>query len=68
MSKVKTSQNFEKEAKKLLKKYRYLAKEIAELIDELAQNPVKGTPLGKTVIKFVLLLKVRGKARLEAGE
>lgn len=68
MSTVKTSQNFEKEAKKLLKKYRSLAKEIAEVIDELSQNPDKGTPVGKTAIKFVLLSKVRGKASLEVGE
>lgn len=67
MSNVKTSQNFEREAKKLIKKYRSLAKEIIELIDELSQNPIKGTPLGKNCYKIRIAIKSKGKVNLEAG-
>ena len=39
MSVVITSENFEKDAKRLLKKYKSLASEIAILIDSLAATP-----------------------------
>lgn len=67
MSNVKTSQNFEREAKKLIKKYRSLAKEIIELIDELSQNPIKGTPLGKNCYKIRIAIKSKGKGKSGGG-
>jgi mRNA-degrading endonuclease RelE of RelBE toxin-antitoxin system len=43
--KIELSDNFKKEAKKLSKKYPSLKNELAELFEELEENPTKGTPL-----------------------
>ena len=40
--KVELSDNFKKEAKRLVKKYPSLKSEIADLITELEANPTKG--------------------------
>lgn len=47
MSIVITSPNFEKEAKRLIKKYRSLAQELAVLIDDLAKNQTQRESLFK---------------------
>ncbi len=52
--KVETTANFEKEAKKLIKKYRSLQQEIDKLIDKLEINPVKGVLLGNNIYKIRL--------------
>lgn len=67
MSNVQTSQNFEKEAKKLIKKYRSLVREIEELISELSQNPIKGTPLGKNCYKIRIAIKSKGRGKSGGG-
>lgn len=61
--KVETTANFEKEAKKLIKKYRSLNQEINELIDELEINPIKGVPLGNNIYKIRLAVKSKGKGK-----
>jgi len=43
---IEISDNFKKEAKKLFKKYPSLYSEIAQLIEELKENPRMGTHLG----------------------
>ena len=43
--KVDTTDNFEREAKRLINKYKSLKKEIEDLIDELEENPEKGTDI-----------------------
>ncbi|MFN8357830.1 MAG: hypothetical protein U0Y10_25445 [Spirosomataceae bacterium] len=63
MSTVITSANFEKEAKRLIKKYRSLAVEIATLIQSLAENPTQGTPLGKDCYKIRLAIQSKGKGK-----
>ena len=40
-----------------------MAKEIAELIDELSRNPIKGKPLGKNCYKIRLSIKSKGKGK-----
>ena len=62
--KIELTNNFKKEAKKLIKKYASLRAEIAELGKELAQNPTTGTPLGNDVykIRFAIASKNKGKA------
>ena len=49
--------NFEKEAKKLLRKYVSLSSELSTLESELYENPKKGTPLGNNSFKIRLAIK-----------
>lgn len=60
---VDTTENFEKEAKKLLKKYKSLEYEIGELIDSLEQKPFQGKHLGNQVYKIRLKVKSKGKGK-----
>jgi mRNA-degrading endonuclease RelE of RelBE toxin-antitoxin system len=60
---VDTTENFEKEAKKLLKKYKSLKDEIGELIDSLEQEPFQGKHLGNQVYKIRLKVKSIGKGK-----
>ena len=61
--KVELSDNFKKEAKRLVKKYRSLKSEIADLITELEANPTKGTPLGNDIYKIRLAIASKGKGK-----
>jgi mRNA-degrading endonuclease RelE of RelBE toxin-antitoxin system len=51
MTKVVLSKHFVRESKALYKKYRSLAKDVVQLIEELELNPKSGTALGKIAIK-----------------
>ena len=55
--------NFSKEAKKLLKKYKSLKSELRELNEELLRNPKLGTPIGKNSYKIRLAVKSKGKGK-----
>lgn len=61
--KVETLPNFEREAKRLIKKYNSLGKEIRKLIDSLEQNPNQGTHLGNNVYKIRLAIKSKSKGK-----
>jgi len=61
--KVELTENFIKEAKKLIKKYASLREEIAELGKELAKNPTSGTPLGNDVYKIRLSIASKNKGK-----
>ncbi|MEO8759976.1 MAG: type II toxin-antitoxin system RelE/ParE family toxin [Bacteroidia bacterium] len=61
--KVKTITVFEKQAKRLIKKYVSLKKELAELIDELRKNPEHGTPIGKNCFKIRISIASKGKGK-----
>lgn len=61
--KIELSENFKKEAKRLVKKYRSLKTEIANLITELETDPTKGTPLGNDIYKIRLAVKSKGKGK-----
>ncbi len=65
--KVKTSANFEREAKHLIKKYRSLAEEVADLISSLSQNPVIGTPIGQNCYKIRVAIKSKGVGKSGGG-
>ncbi|MCF8309658.1 MAG: type II toxin-antitoxin system RelE/ParE family toxin [Bacteroidales bacterium] len=60
---VDTTENFEREAKKLIKKYKSLKDEIDELIDSLQQKPFEGIHLGNNVYKIRLKVKSKGKGK-----
>ncbi|MEI7581469.1 hypothetical protein [Runella sp.] len=57
------AQSFERNAKPLLKKYPSLRDELFELGEQLAQNPMQGTPLGKSCYKIRLAIKSKGKGK-----
>lgn len=54
---------FKKEAKKLVKKYRTLKAELQALGHELSENPTAGTPLGNDVYKLRLAIASKGKGK-----
>ena len=60
---VRTTDNFEKAAKPLLKKYKSLKKELHELESELVAHPNAGTSLGHNVYKIRLAIKSKGKGK-----
>ena len=60
---VEVSDNFKKEAKRLIKKYRSLKSEIAKLSTELENNPTKGTPLGNDIYKIRMAVASKGKGK-----
>lgn len=55
--------NFEKEAKKLLKKYASLKVELEILETQLIANPKLGAPLGKNAYKIRIAVKSKGKGK-----
>ena len=61
--KIELTDNFKKEAKKLIKKYASLRTEIEELGKELAENPTTGTPLGNDVYKIRLAIVSKNKGK-----
>ncbi|MEA5404937.1 type II toxin-antitoxin system RelE/ParE family toxin [Arcicella sp. DC2W] len=61
--KIELTDNFKKEAKKLIKKYVSLRTELAELGKELAENPTLGTPLGNDVYKIRLSIASKNKGK-----
>lgn len=61
--KIELTDNFKKEAKKLIKKYASLRTEIAKLGKELAENPTTGTPLGNDVYKIRLAIASKNKGK-----
>ncbi len=60
---VITTDNFEKNAKKLHKKYKSLKQELALLTQSLLENPVLGTPLGNNCYKIRVSIKSKGKGK-----
>jgi len=67
MSLVITTSNFEKESRKLIKKYKSLGVEISELIQTLTTNPTLGTPIGKDCFKIRIGIKSKGKGKSGGG-
>ncbi len=61
--KVELTDNFKKEAKKLIKKYASLREEIAELGEELIKNPTIGTSLGNDVYKIRISIASKKKGK-----
>jgi hypothetical protein len=59
---VKSTDVFEKQAKKLIKKYASLKNEFYVLIQNLKVNLNKVIQLGETVIKFAFQLQQKEKA------
>ena len=60
---VELTDNFKKEAKRLIKKYPSLKAEIAALGEQLADNPSMGTPLGDDVYKIRISVASKQKGK-----
>ena len=63
--KIKTIASFEKEFKRLSKKYPSLKSDLLILISQLEENPVRGTALGNNFYK--IRLKISSKNTGKAG-
>lgn len=61
--KVKTLTVFERQAKKLIKKYISLKKELLELVEQLKENPKLGTSIGRNCFKIRLAVASKGKGK-----
>jgi mRNA-degrading endonuclease RelE of RelBE toxin-antitoxin system len=55
--------NFQREAKELMKKYRSLKSELAELAEQLEENPKMGILIGEDTYKIRLAVKSKGKGK-----
>lgn len=60
---VKTISVFERQAKRLIKKYPSLKKEIHELAVKLKQNPTEGISIGHNCYKIRLSIASKGKGK-----
>jgi mRNA-degrading endonuclease RelE of RelBE toxin-antitoxin system len=60
--------NFQKEAKKLLKKYPSLKNDLNLFGENLSMNPDFGTPLGNQIFKVRLSISSKTKENLEVLE
>ena len=58
-----TTDNFRREAKKLIKKYRSLRDELQQLSEKLEENPKLGTLITENVYKIRLAVKSKGKGK-----
>ncbi|WP_017851567.1 type II toxin-antitoxin system RelE/ParE family toxin [Leptospira interrogans serovar Szwajizak] len=57
------SLQFEKELKRLVKKYPSLKKEYKDLISSLEKNPTEGVPIGKNCYKIRIPIASKGKGK-----
>jgi hypothetical protein len=60
---IKTIAVFERQAKRLVKKYASLKKELWELTQQLSEAPELGTPLGSNCFKVRIAIASKGKGK-----
>ncbi|WP_310588275.1 hypothetical protein [Dyadobacter sp. CY345] len=63
MFKIFTVKNFDKELKKLLKKYPSLLTDLKKLIKELEEDPYQGILLGKDCYKIRMAISSKNKGK-----
>jgi mRNA-degrading endonuclease RelE of RelBE toxin-antitoxin system len=61
--KIFTSENFDKELKKLSKKYPSLKSDFSDFVESLKENPKQGIPLGKDCYKVRMAIASKGKGK-----
>ena len=61
--KVKSIDVFEKQAKRLIKKYASLKTELLQLVHDLKENPELGTAIGKNCFKIRIAIASKGKGK-----
>ena len=60
---VKTTSNFEKEAKVLSKRHRSLKKDLGDFIDSLEENPFQGDELAPGIRKIRMAISSKGRGK-----
>ena len=60
---VKSISVFERQAKRLIKKYASLKKELLELVQKLKEDPEQGTAIGKSCFKVRIAVASKGKGK-----
>ncbi|MEO6694956.1 MAG: hypothetical protein ABIY50_10140 [Ignavibacteria bacterium] len=60
---IRTTEKFERQAKRLTKKFPSLKNELAQLGENLSEDPIQGTSLGKSFFKIRLAIKSKGKGK-----
>jgi hypothetical protein len=60
---IKTTQDFDKEAKRLAKKYPSLPSDLRNLRLQLLENPFQGAPLGGNTYKVRMAIASKGKGK-----
>ncbi|MBS1622778.1 MAG: hypothetical protein JST83_02075 [Bacteroidetes bacterium] len=60
---VRLGLRFQKEAKRLIKKYPSLLSELSDLNSRLKEKPTSGTPLGNNLYKIRIAIKSKGKGK-----
>lgn len=60
---ISYTDNFEREVRKLAKKYRSIKNDLGRLIDDLRKNPLQGTPIGKDCYKVRLAIFSKGRGK-----
>ncbi len=60
---IRTTERFEREAKRLIKKYPSLKSEIKNLGESLSIQPLQGTSIGKNFFKIRISIKSKGRGK-----
>ncbi|MEO0732535.1 MAG: hypothetical protein AAFZ52_06850 [Bacteroidota bacterium] len=66
-SKIVTTPQFTRLAKKLAKKYRSLKTDLRDLSEELLENPHMGTLIGENLYKVRFAIKSKGRGKSGGG-
>ncbi len=61
---TRTHPAFDKQLKRLAKKYPSLVEEYAQLIQNLSEHPTQGTSIGHNCYKIRLAIKSKGKGKV----
>lgn len=61
--KVKTIPFFDRQARRLTRKFKSFKKELTELLDTLEVDPMQGTPLGNDCYKIRVAVSSKGKGK-----
>jgi mRNA-degrading endonuclease RelE of RelBE toxin-antitoxin system len=64
---IRTTANFDREAKVLAKKYRSLRQDLIDLGAELQENPKTGTAIFHNCYKIRLAIKSKGRGKSTGG-
>lgn len=64
---VLTTPQFDREVKKLSKKYRSLKADLNDLSEQLSENPMSGDPLGENLFKVRLAISSKGRGKSGGG-
>ena len=65
--KIKSIPKFEKELKRLAKKYFSLKGEYLQLVQSLKEQPIQGIPLGNNCFKIRISIASKGKGKSGGG-